>query len=62
MLSDKQEGIKYYFLSLWYDDVELNPALADHCWSGKKTLLTFKETNKKHLTLEDMDVTKKWKH
>ncbi len=31
MVSVKQSGIKYHFLSLWYDSTwELNPDLSDH--------------------------------
>ena len=30
MLSVKQGGIKYHFLSLWYDDLGLNPGLQGH--------------------------------
>ena len=31
MLSFKQGGIKYHFLSLWYDDLGLKPDLSAHC-------------------------------
>ena len=30
MLRVKQEGIKYYFCSLWYDDLGLNPTFHGH--------------------------------
>ena len=33
ILSVKQGGIKYYFLSLWYDNLGLNPGLTGHWWT-----------------------------
>ena len=33
MLSVKQRGIKYHFLSLWYDDLGLNLSLPGHWWT-----------------------------
>ena len=31
--SVKQGGTKYHFLSLWYDNLGLNPSLSDHWWT-----------------------------
>ena len=42
MLSGKQRGIKYHFMSLWYDStLGLNPSLPDHSWT--LTILTMNQ-------------------
>ena len=40
MLSVKQGAIKYYFLSLWYDDMGLNPSLLGHLPLPNRLIVT----------------------
>ena len=43
MLSVNQGGIKYHFLSLWYDDLGLNPGLPDHWWTLYSLVVALKK-------------------
>ena len=51
ILSVKQGGIKYHFLSLWYDDLGLNPIPPDHwrtlySWGQWPGTIKIKESKK----------------